>query len=171
MPDERQAAWIVFAAAQDSMQLFVAASEFARLVMTPPSAAGFIAEHAVNDASWIRARFGHAGVYVFTASITSDSIIDYGLRVIPVLATGASRPTGSVATLTVPPEARTSRVAVVPASMARSFDEAALEQFAVRPGVYRVLLVRDTSYVSCRLPCSERRRFALHAGSVVTVAP
>jgi hypothetical protein len=45
------------------------------------------------------------------------------------------------------------------------------EQFSVRAGRYRVLLVRDSNYVACRAPCTDRRQFILHSGTVATVAP
>src|SRR5439155_24940264 len=111
-----------------------------------------------------------AGAHVFTASIEADSIVEYELRVVPVSATGATRPIGASATLTLT-GAATRRVAIVPSSWARSLDPAGVEGFAVRPGTYRVLLVRDTTDFACRLPCTSRRPFPLRPGRAVTLGP
>jgi hypothetical protein len=121
VPDERATAWLVFASEQDSMQVFVVALRDAYLWMSPASAAGFEAEHAINDASWIRARFAHSGTYVYSARITSEAVAPYELRVAPVIATGASRPIGKSGTLTIQADS-SARVAVVPLAMARAFD-------------------------------------------------
>jgi hypothetical protein len=170
-PDERLARWLVFAAAPDSMQVFVVVSSYdSYLAMTPRSSAGFFTETTRGaDASWIRARFPHAGGYVFTVSISADSAAPYELRVAPVVATGASRPIGTAATLTIVADSSV-RVAIVPLSMARTLDASAIERFGIRPGTYRTLLVRDTSYVACRLPCRERRPFTMRAGQAVTLS-
>jgi hypothetical protein len=164
MPDMRETAWLVFAAANDSMQLFVAYSS-AYISMTPPSAAGFGAETSGRvDASWIRPRFLRSGIYVFTAEIESDSSVAYELRAVPVVARGASRPIGVSATLQLAGDS-SARIVVAPAAMAASIPAPRLERFAVRPGTYRVLLVRDTTYVTCRLPCADRGTFVMHAGT------
>lgn len=163
MPDMRETKWLVFAAADDSMQLF-AAHPSAYITMMPFSAAGFGAETSRSvDASWIRPRFLHTGTYVFTASIESDSIVPYELRVVPVIARAASRPIGVAASLQLAGDS-SARIVVAPSSMVASIPAPRLERFAVRPGKYRVLLVRDTTYVTCRLPCADRGTFVLHAG-------
>lgn len=170
-PDEHFSKWLVFAAAPDSMQLFVSSASQAYIRMEKQTAGGFSAEHAAGvDASWIRVRFPAAGAYRFDSAIESDVPVSYQLRVVPVVSTGASRTVGAKATLTItgPPSAR---MVIVPASMARSLDASEFKNFDVRAGTYRVLLVRDTSYVACRLPCSKRRTFTLHAGRSVTIAP
>jgi hypothetical protein len=171
MDDERRTEWLIFAAERDSMQVFIASARASYLWMSPPSAAGFVAEHAINDASWIRARFGHAGTYVFSARITSDSVAPYELRVAPVIATGASRPIGKSATLMI--EADSSRrIAIVPAAMSRGLDsDSAWRRFAVPPGPYRMLLVRDTTYLACALPCNSPRQFTAHPAQAVTIRP
>lgn len=167
--DERVTDWLVFAAARDSMQLFVAGPLERYLWMAPASAHGFVAEHAINDASWIRARFGHDGAYVFSARIASDTALSYELRVAPVIATGATWPTGRSATLQV---RAAGRVAIVPAAMASGVEsDSAWQRFSVAPGEYRALLVRDTLYVACALPCRHPRRFTMHPAQRVTVAP
>lgn len=169
MPDMRVTKWLVFAAEQDSMQIFVVGAGERYLWMSPASAAGFVAEHAINDASWIRARFARAGTYVYSAEIAADSAIVYELRVAPVIATGASWPLGRSATLTIH---AAGRAAIVPAAMVpRVEDDSAWVRFAVAPGVYRVLLVRDTNYVACTLPCRRPRHFAVHPLQTVTVSP
>lgn len=169
IPDERVADWIVFAAANDSMQAFVVPEAY--LTMRPWSAAGFHAEHALGvDGSWIRARFPRAGAYLFRVAISSDTSVGYQLRVVPVVATGASRPIGAYARLTIAGDTST-RVGIVPASMSGVLDARAMDQHAVRAGSYRVLLVRDTSYVACRLPCRERRRLTLRPWQEATVRP
>lgn len=168
--DEHQTEWLVFAAAQDSMQLFVMHPSFSHISMSPFSAAGFGAEHSTNDASWIRPRFPRAGAYVLTAGIESDSSAAYQLRVVPVIATGASQPTGASATLTLSGDS-SARIAVAPAAMASRRSAPEIETFGVRPGTYKVLLVRDTDYVECRLPCADRKHFLLHADQRVTVGP
>lgn len=168
MPDTRETAWLVFAAANDSMQLFVARPS-AYITMTPLSAAGFGAETSGSvDASWIRPRFLRSGTYVFTASIEADSSVGYELRVVPVVARGASRPIGVSATLQLAGDSA-ARVVVAPASMVASIPAPRLERFAVRPGTYRVLLVRDTTYATCRLPCADRGTFVMHAGQHVAL--
>lgn len=171
MADERQTAWLVFAAAQDSIQIFIVPPSGSYLRMSPRSAAGFVAETARGvDASWIRARLADAGDYVFTVGIESDTPALYELRVAPVIATGASRPIGASATLTVT-GAASAGIAIAPASMAHALDTPAISKFAIRPGSYRVLLVRDTTYVACQLPCVDRRSFTMRAGQEVTVTP
>jgi hypothetical protein len=170
VPDAHETAWLVFAAAQDSMQLFLVASSYSHLVMEPRSAAGFFAEHADNDASWIRARFPRAGSHVFTASISSDTSINYQLRLAPVIATGASRPIGASATLTIVSDS-SARIAIAPASMASALGGAGYDRFAIPPATYRVVLVRDTSYVACRLPCTKRLSFTLRPRQTVSLTP
>lgn len=169
--DARLTPWLVFATTGDSIQLFIVSSTSSYITMTPRSATGFGAEHAQGvDASWIRPRFPDAGAYILTARIESDSAIAYELRVVPVIATGASRPIGASATVTLSGDS-SMRVGLLPAAMARGLDPAGFEKFAVRAGSYRVLLVRDTSYVACRLPCANRQLFTMHVGQAVTIAP
>ena len=166
--DTRETQWLVFAAANDSMQIFVAHPS-AYIWMTPRSAAGFVAETSGRvDASWIRPRFPSSGTYVFTASIESDSSVAYEFRVAPVVARAASRPIGVAATLQLAGDS-SMRVVVAPASMVASVPAPRLEHFAVRPGRYRVLLVRDTTYVTCLLPCADRGTFVMHAGQRVAL--
>jgi hypothetical protein len=168
-PDQRVTEWIVFAADHDSLQVFVVPEDDSYLWMSPESAEGFRAEHAVNDASWIRARLPRAGAYVFRAEITSDTAIRYELRVAPVIATGASWPTGGAATLTV---AGADSTAIVPAAMAQGIDaDSAWRWFAVPPGTYRVLLVRDSVYVTCPLPCRTPRRIVMRPSQATVVGP
>ena len=167
MPDMRATEWLVFAAARDSMQIFIANAGESYLTMSPASATGFAKEHAINDASWIRARFGHRGSYVYSAEIVADSAVDYQLRVAPVIATGASWPTGRSATVTT-----RDSVAIAPAAMAPAVgSDSEWRLFAVPPNVYRVLLVRDTNYVACALPCRSARTFVLHPSHSVTIGP
>ena len=169
MPDMRVTEWLVFAAERDSMQIFISGGGESYLWMSPASAEGFEAEHAINDASWIRARFAHAGTYVYSAQIVSDAPVSYELRVAPVIDTGASWPTGESATLTI--RARDS-VAIAPSSLAPAIGaDSAWVRFAVRPKAYRVLLVRDTMYIACGLPCRRPRRFTLRPSQNVTVSP
>ena len=170
MADQRETRWLVFAAAGDSMQLFLY-PDGSYLDMDPPSAGKFIAEHSRGaDASWIRPGFAHAGAYVFTAGIESDDPVEYDLRVVPVIARGASRPIGKSATLTIAGKP-SSKVVIAPAALAASGDSASLRPFAVNAGTYRVLLVRDTAYVGCKLPCSAPRRFSMKPGHAVTLTP
>ena len=78
MNDQRETRWLVFAAAGDSMQLFLF-PDGSYLDMEPPSAEKFIAEHSHGaDATWIRPRFGHSGAYVFTVGIESDDLFQLG---------------------------------------------------------------------------------------------
>jgi hypothetical protein len=170
IPDERTTDWLVFAAERDSMQVFIAAQHGAYLWMSPASAAGFVAEHAINDASWIRARFAHRGTYVFSVRISSDSAVAYELRVAPVIATGASRPIGRSATLTLQTDSA-ARVAVAPAAMLRQPSDSAWRSFAVKPGTYRLLLVRDSAYLVCKLPCQRPERVIMHPAESVSVRP
>jgi hypothetical protein len=170
MADQRETRWLVFAAAGDSMQLFLY-PDGSYLDMDPPSAEKYAAEHSKGvDASWIRPRFAHAGAYVFTLGIESDDPVEYELRVAPVIARGASRPIGKSATLTITGKP-SSKVAIAPASMVGSSDSAAFRPFAVTAGAYRVLLVRDTAYWGCKLPCSAPRRFTMRPGKAVTFTP
>jgi hypothetical protein len=139
--------------------------------MSPPNAAGASAETALGvDASWLRARFPAAGTYVVTAGIESDSAAPYELRIAPVVATGASQPIGAAAQLTLS-GAKKAAIAVAPRSLMPGADTAALRRFAVKPGVYRVLLVRDTVYSACALPCTHSTTFTLKRGQAVAIAP
>jgi hypothetical protein len=170
MNDQRETRWLVFAAAGDSMQLFLF-PDGSYLDMEPPSAGRFVAEHSGGvNASWIRPRFGHRGAYVFTVGIESDDPVEYDLRVVPVIARGASKPTGKSATLTITGKP-SSRVAIAPVSMIAPNDTGALRAFAVPAGSYRVLLVRDSAYFGCKLPCSAPRRFSIRPGTAVTFTP
>ena len=170
MADQRQTKWLVFAARDDSMQLFVESPANPSLMMSPNNAAGAGAEHSGGvDGSWMRARFPTAGTYVFTASLEADARTPYELRIAPVLATQASQPTGAAATLTLTGPPR-SEIAVAPHAMMPE-DTSALRRFAVRPGRYRVLLVRDTLYEACRLPCRHREEFVLRPGQSAAVGP
>jgi hypothetical protein len=169
--DQRQTDWIVFAAARDSMQLFLEASRDAYLTMDPPNAAGASAETSLRvDASWLRARFPTAGTYVFTAKIESDSAAPYELRLASVITTGASQPTGAAATLHVT-GAKDARIAIAPRSLMPDTTLSALRRFAVKPGTYRVLLVRDTTYIACPLPCTRRLSFTLSADRTASITP
>jgi hypothetical protein len=168
--DERRTSWLIFAAARDSMQLFLEAPAAAYLTMAPANAAGASAETALRvDASWLRARFPASGAYVFTAGIESDTPIPYELRVAPVLTTGASQPTGTSAILTLLGARKA--IAVAPRSLMPSDDSGAMRRFAVKPGRYRVLLVRDTLYAACALPCAHSSVFALKPGQAVAITP
>lgn len=168
-PDQRVTEWLVFAADHDSLQVFIVPDSASYLWMLPASAEGFRAEHAINDASWIRARFPHAGTYVYSAHTTSDTAIRYELRIAPVVATGATWPTGGAATLTVD---GADSAAIVPAAMAHDIDaEPTWRWFAVPPGTYRVLLVRDSVYVTCALPCRTPRRIVLRPSQAIVVRP
>lgn len=169
--DQRQSDWLVFAAPRDSMQLFLEPARDAYLTMSPANAAGASTETALGvDASWLRARFPAAGAFTFTARIESSSAAPYELRIAPVVATGASQPIGATGRLTVngPEKAH---IAVAPRSMMPAADTAALRRFAVEPGVYRVLLVRDTLYGACTLPCVHPTTFTLKPGQAVEIAP
>lgn len=139
--------------------------------MSPPNAAGAGAESWRGlDASWLRVRFPANGTYVFTANIEADAKSPYELRVVPVISTGASRPTGAAATLTVTGP-RHSQIAVAPRTLMPADDTAGVSRFAVTPGRYRVLLVRDTLYEVCRLLCRHRTTVTLRAGQSVTITP
>ena len=170
--DQRQTKWLVFAARDDSLQLFVETASNAFLMMSPPNAAGAGAETSGNvDATWLRARFPASGTYVYTASIEAQSNAPYQLRIAPVIATSASLPTGRAATLTLV-GSRRSQIAVAPHAMLPALDDtASMRRFAVRPGRYRVLLVPDSIYEACRLPCRHLEAFTLREGQSVTVAP
>jgi|SRR5579884_318339 len=169
MADERQTDWLVFAAARDSMQLFLLPTSGAYLFMSPANAAGAVAENSGGvDASWMRARFPAAGSYIFTAGIESDSPVPYELRVAPVIATGASQPIGAAARLTLLAHKK-SVTAIAPRSMMPTNDTTALRRFAVKPGTYRVVLVRDTVYDACVLPCTSPKSFPLRRGQTVTI--
>jgi hypothetical protein len=171
MADQRQADWLVFAAAHDSLQLFLEPARDAYLTMSPPNAAGASAETALGvDASWLRARFPAAGTYIVTAGIESDSAAPYELRIAPVVATGASQPIGAAAQLTLS-GTKQAAIAVAPRSLMPAADTAAFRRFAVKPGIYRVLLVRDTLYSACALPCAHSTTFTLKRGQAVAIAP
>ena len=143
----------------------------AYLTMSPANAAGATAETALGvDASWLRARFPAAGTYIFTARIESESAAPYELRIAPVAATGASRPIGAAAQLTLS-GGKKAAIAIAPLSMMPGGDTAALRRFAVKPGLYRVLLVRDTLYSACALPCAHPTTFTLKRGQAVAIAP
>jgi hypothetical protein len=171
MADERQTNWLVFAAGGDSLQFFLQPGADAYLTMEPPNAAGAGTENSLRvDASWLRARFPTNGTYVFTAGLEADNDAPYELRLAPVVTTGASQPTGGAATLTLVGPRR-ARIAVAPQSMMPQTDTTAMRRFAVAPGQYRVLLVRDTVYVACKLPCTHRDSFTLTAGKSARITP
>jgi hypothetical protein len=122
---------------------------------------------AVNDASWIRARFAHAGAYVYSARIASDTPVSYELRIAPVIATGDSWPTGQAATQN---SQATDSTAIVRAALAATVDADSLwHRFAVPPATHRVLLVRDAACVACTLPCRAPQRCVLHPSQLTTV--
>lgn len=173
IPDQRLTRWLVFAASGDSLQAFMAPSARSYLSMSPASAAGYLGEHSANEASFLRARFARTGTYVFTASLRADSVGPYDLRVLPVVSRAATRPNGGVATVVIDGDS-THRYAIVPrsvATMTRVLADSGGTHAAVRAGTYRVLLVRDSLYLACRVPCGTPVTFALRPGGTTTIAP
>ncbi len=174
IPDQRLTRWLVFAASGDSIQAFMSPSAGSYLSMSPASAAGYFKENAAAvDASFLRARFATTGTYVFTASMSADSAAPYDLRILPVVSRAATRPNGGVATLVIHGDS-TSRYAVVPrsvAEMTRVLADSGGTHAAVRAGTYRVLLVRDSVYLACRVPCGTPTSFTLRPGGTTTIAP
>jgi hypothetical protein len=166
--------WLVFAASGDSIQAFMAPSAGSYLSMSPASAAGYFKENAAAvDASFLRARFAATGTYVFTASMSAESPAPYDLRVLPVVSRAATRPNGGVASLVIVGDSA-GRYAVVPrsvAAMTRVLADSGGTHAAVRAGTYRVLLVRDSVYLACRVPCGTPATFALRPGGTTTIAP
>ena len=80
--DQRQTKWLVFAARDDSLQLFLTRAFDSYLTMSPPNAARASSESALRvSASWLRARFPASGTYVYTASIEADTNAPYELRI------------------------------------------------------------------------------------------
>ncbi len=173
VPDQRITRWLVFAAAGDSIQAFMAPRAGSYLSMSPASAAGYFKENAAaEDASFLRARFARTGTYVFTASMSAHSPAAYDLRVLPVVSRAATRPNGGMATLVVDGDPA-SRYAIVPrsvAAMTRVLADSGGAHAAVRTGTYRVLLVRDSVYLACRVPCGTPVTFALRPGGTTRIA-
>jgi hypothetical protein len=106
-------------------------------------------------------RFPRAGTYVFTTSIESDSIVSYELRCSGHRQRGVAShwSFGDAA-------ARRSLVGthrVAPAALVESIPAPRLEAFAVQPATYRVLLARDTTYMTC----GNRGTSVMHAGQHV----
>jgi hypothetical protein len=173
---ERQTDWLVFAAARDSMQLFVVSPGYRYLSLHAPTKAAVLAApfHSEGtfgvDGSWMRMRFPYSGTYVFTAAIDGELPMPYELRVAAVMSTVGTHPIGSSATLTIKGDS-SSLVAIAPAAVASRTPAAEWERFAVHPGSYRVLLVRDPTYLACRLPCGNSRSFTLYPGQSLTVTP
>lgn len=165
VPDQRLTHWLVFAASGDSLQAVMAPSAGSYLSMSQDGGVGYT--------SSLRARFARAGTYVFTASMSADSTAPYDLRVLPVVSRAATRPNGGVATLVIGGDS-THRYAIVPrsiATMTRVLADSGGTHAAVRAGTYRVLLVRDSLYLACRVPCGIPVTFALRRGGTTTIAP
>jgi hypothetical protein len=125
------------------------------------------------DQYWLRYRFPETGTFVFSNRIGSDTAYAYQLRLISAVATAATRPIGRKATIELPGRAR-DRIAIAPEALAAGLGDSAIaRRHAVRPGLYRVLLVRDSVYVVCSLPCTNPSRVVLKDGirTTVTIAP
>lgn len=160
--------WLVFATNRDSLQFFAAPG---MPVMDRVSAQGFVGEKTPGlDQYWLRYRFPETGTFVFTNRIGSDTAYAYQLRLIPTVSTAATRPIGRKATIELPGRER-DRIAIAPEALAAGLaDSAVARRHAVRPGLYRVLLVRDSVYVVCRLPCTNPHRVVLKDGTRTSIS-
>lgn len=165
---QRLTNWLIFASDVDSIQTFTSAATFSMATLSHARPTGSWKEKAANDGSWLRFHFPSAGTYVLEEMIESDDSVAYDLRVIPVVATGATRPIGSKAQLVLV-ATKKAMIAIVPASIARGLPSNGFESWAVSPGSYAALMVRDTTYVACKLPCETQRPFTMKAGQRVTL--
>jgi hypothetical protein len=169
IPDQRVTNWLIFAVAGDSMQIFSSPGSESYAMLTHATPPGYWREGVWGvDGAWIRFHFPGAGTYVFEESISADDSTAYELRVIPVVATGATRITGGKARIALE-AGKKDRIAIVPAALARTATPAAMANWAVSPGRYAAMLVRDTTYVACRLPCARPTSFTMKAGQRITL--
>lgn len=121
----------------------------------------------------VSVRFPRAGAYRLEAAIqgpTDPNGLPYTLRVLPAATRSDSlgdalRPTGARARLTI--DGMTSGfVALIPDAVAQTVGPGDYGNWAFWPGDYSILLVRDTLYRICRLPCARVDSVVLKPGMI-----
>jgi hypothetical protein len=101
----------------------------------------------------------------------SAPAVPYSVRIVPVeFGHGAFaarlRPTGQRARLVTPADT-TGLFALIPNSVAADLAPKDYAMWEIRPGDHQVLLVADTLYRICRLPCTKLDSVVLTPGSYV----
>lgn len=161
------ARWILFPAANDSLEFYAAPVALGLLPYAPNivmlqlqmAAKGIWREtlRGVTDAPFVRYRFLAAGTtvleFTFEGGVLGDPGNAFDVRVVQIAASPASRLARARARLTIGGDS-TERVAIVPASVGAHFTATDYRAWAVSPGDYGVLLVRDSLYEMCKLPCA-----------------
>lgn len=177
--------WIVFAQSKDSFAFWSAADTLGAsadirellsgaellLSIVKPSAAGSLAGPTDSP---LGVRFPASGAYRLQAAVqgpTDPRGLPYSLRVLPVVTgadsfAGALRPTGSRARLIID-GMESGFVALIPNSVAGRIGPTEYSRWAFWAGDYSVLLVRDTLYRMCRMPCDRLDSVVLKPGDVV----
>jgi hypothetical protein len=174
------ARWIVFSAAGDSLEFHSALAGgggtfvFVGLDWNTPSGPTGRTESlkvASMPAPYLRTRMPQAGSYALTVGLdgvpTHGDSLPYTLRINPVVVSPDTRPTGYRARLNIVADS-TSWIAVIPASRVAGVRPSDYYAWQVRAGQYSVLLVKDTVYRVCKLPCGTPEAIVLKPGSQVT---
>lgn len=178
--------WIVFGGAGDSMTFFatadtaIAASDDMRTILGGASVLVFVRSpvsvrvHQGPVPPPTKVRFPSLGAYRVEVSLqgqTDPAGLPYTLRVVPQRA-GTSRlhsalsATGARARLAID-GGNSGFIAVIPLSIARELTPADFSNWGVWPTDYSVLLVADTLYGMCRLPCENLDSVVLKPGAFV----
>jgi hypothetical protein len=167
--------WMVFGAAEDSVELYGTVggrSDGVRLTVSVGAGGGIQERDASgNTASFVRTRLGHDGVMTVTISIDDDlgDTVEYELRLRRVASGRPSglRATGEHAVLEILSARETDRFSVVPRSAAASAGD--LSRWSVLRRRYKVALVPDSLYQICNVPCSAPQTVTLRLRGRATV--
>lgn len=156
--------WLYFAEGGDSIEVRTIPPGN---VVTSISATG-TAAHPTGAAPPQRlAKRGVLRIQVILDQNSSDTV-PYTLR---IQQSGVRTPTvihaaGKTATLSIASTRETDRFSIVPVSVARSVGDRA--EWSVSPGTYKVVLVADSLYEVCRVPCSAPDTVTLTPSARVT---
>jgi hypothetical protein len=156
--------WIVFGTAGDSIEVSVPQGA----VISTNRGAERDAQH--DNVPYFRHRLKTGGI-VLLSIFLNDSLTDpvqYSLRLWRDRnSRTALQPTGAGATLVIDSQNTSDRFAVIPLSVAKSVVD--LTDWDVERGTYRVVLVADSLYQVCRLPCVIRDVVKLSPFAAVTI--
>jgi hypothetical protein len=171
--------WVVFAGSGDSLVVFASADS----VGADPSTVGilrtatltpFIESASIGMRQVPAARVTQTGTWNLNVGIQVEAhpaSVPYLMRIVPVefghgVFAARLRPTGQRARLVTPADT-TGLFALIPNSVAVDLAPKDYAMWEIRPGDHQVLLVADTLYRICRLPCTKLDSVVLTPGSYV----
>ena len=184
--DDLGLAWIVFASIGDSVSAVVTVDS------TPPldhALVGIALERSVTGGGWferlpgthelapyVHARFSQSGAYRLDIGIsgTNATTVPYTLAIRRSGRSGSLQPTGKRASLQLVGDTAAT-FALIPNSVSAD-SNGDLTSWGVKPsspanGRYAVLLVADSLYRVCRLPCRVSKMIVLEPGATARWSP